>query len=630
MRFLLGISLMTYFSPFRRWLLITCCHLLAVSLGAFQSAYSADPPDVGLSATAVAADSASESDAAFFPSTSVFFVEVDNTEAVIDLVLNHPLRKSIEALDAYSTAIASPAYQQFSLGRLMLEGQLKMSWREAVTSLLGRGVAVGFDAKTEGFAAILHGKDNESVALIRDRMLEFVRLTGNAGQVTEGEYRGVVAFQVNAFRFAVYQDRLLITNQAETGKWVLDRMIDLSESRPAGAAAIQDAEQPAQGEVSLLDNPRFQAFNDAVGSTSQVHAFVDLQTLAEAPAVSRVLQSKINNPLAELVLGGIQSALSDSAWASAQLDLDTEKLRLTLTTPFELASVPEQRAYYFGANGGGRGLRLPQLPETLFTLSTHRDFSDVWLRAGDLFDANVNDGIAQADATLTTLFAGRDFGEDILAAFEPEVAFIAVRQEFADTKPQPTIKLPAFAAVFELKQPDSMRRELRRTFQSLVGFLNIVGAMNGQKQLELGGEPIGEAAELVTSTYVPEEDDLQAYDAELIFNFSPSIAFRGRQFVISSSAALARQLVSEASSEESHGNKNTDATLHAAGLQKVLRDNRDQLIAQRMLEDGNSREEATALVDLILNVVGYFKETSVALEQDENELKATWEVRLKP
>jgi hypothetical protein len=623
---------MAYFSSFRRRLLITCCHLLAFSLGAFQSAYSADPPDVGLSGTAVALapDSAAESEAAFFPPTSVFFVEVDNAEAVIDLVLNHPLRKRIEALDAYSTAIASPAYQQFSLGRLMLEGQLKMSWREAVTSLSGRGFAVGFDAKTEGFAAILHGKDNESVVLIRDRMLEFVRLTGNAGQVTEGEYRGVTAFQVNAFRFAVYEDRLLITNQADTAKWVLDRMIDLSESSPADVAELQEGERPAPGESSLLDNQRFQAFRSAVGSESQVHAFVDLQTLAEAPAVSRVLQSKINNPLAELVFGGIQSALSDSAWASAQLDLDTEKLRLTLTTPFELTSVPEQRAYYFGANGGGRGLRLPQLPETLFTLSTHRDFSDVWLRAGDLFDANVNDGIAQADATLTTLFAGRDFGEDILAAFEPEVAFIAVRQEFADTKPQPTIKLPAFAAVFELKQPDSMRRELRRTFQSLVGFLNIVGAMNGQKQLELGGEPIGEAAEMVTSTYVPEEDDLQAYDAELIFNFSPSIAFRGRQFVISSSSALARQLVSEASSEESHGNKNTDATLHAAGLQKVLRDNRDQLIAQRMLEDGNSREEATALVDLILNVVGYFKETSVALQQDENELKATWEVRLKP
>lgn len=623
---------MAYFSSFRRRLLITCCHLLAFSLGAFQSAYSADPPDVGLSGTAVALapDSAAESEAAFFPPTSVFFVEVDNAEAVIDLVLNHPLRKRIEALDAYSTAIASPAYQQFSLGRLMLEGQLKMSWREAVTSLSGRGFAVGFDAKTEGFAAILHGKDNESVVLIRDRMLEFVRLTGNAGQVTEGEYRGVTAFQVNAFRFAVYEDRLLITNQADTAKWVLDRMIDLSESSPADVAELQEGERPAPGESSLLDNQRFQAFRSAVGSESQVHAFVDLQTLAEAPAVSRVLQSKINNPLAELVFGGIQSALSDSSWASAQLDLDTEKLRLTLTTPFELTSVPEQRAYYFGANGGGRGLRLPQLPETLFTLSTHRDFSDVWLRAGDLFDANVNDGIAQADATLTTLFAGRDFGEDILAAFEPEVAFIAVRQEFADTKPQPTIKLPAFAAVFELKQPDSMRRELRRTFQSLVGFLNIVGAMNGQKQLELGGELIGEAAEMVTSTYVPEEDDLQAYDAELIFNFSPSIAFRGRQFVISSSSALARQLVSEASSEESHGNKNTDATLHAAGLQKVLRDNRDQLIAQRMLEDGNSREEATALVDLILNVVGYFKETSVALEQDENELKATWEVRLKP
>lgn len=623
-RFLLGITFMTYLGSFRHQSLIFYCHILALSFGSLEPVYSADSPDVGSIGTAF------DSDASFFPPTSVFFVEVHDAEAVIDLVLDHPLRKRIEALDAYKAAIASPDYQQISLGRLMLEGQLKMPWREALTSLLGRGLAVGFDAKTDGFAVILHGKDHESIELIRDRMLEFLRLTGNGGQISSGEYRGVTAFQVNAFRVAVYEDRLLITNQAETGKWVLDRMIELSESPSADAAALAGSERRTQAASSLLDNPRFQAFRRGVGSKSQMHAFVDLKTLGEAPAVSRALQSKINNPLAELVLGGIQSTLSDSTWAAAQVDLDENRIALALTTPFDSDSIPEQRAYYFGANGGGRGLSLPQLPETLFTLSTHRDLSDVWLRSGDLFGANVNDGIAQADATLTTLFAGRDFGEDILAAFQPELAFIAVRQEFAESKPRPAIKLPAFAAVLELKEPDAMKRELRRTFQSLVGFLNITGAMNGQKQLELGGERIGIVSEIVTSTYVAEEDDLNADDAELIFNFSPSIAFRGKQFVIASSAELARQLVDEAGFGKRLGNKNTDATLHAVGLQKVLWDNRDQLIAQRMLEDGNSREEATMLIDLLLQVIGYFKETSVALGQDENELKATWEVRLQP
>ena len=68
-----------------------------------------------------------------------------------------------------------------------------------------------------------------------------------------------------------------------------------------------------------------------------------------------------------------------------------------------------------------------------------------------------------------------------MAAFETEVAFVAVCQDFAGTQPHPSIILPKFTSVFELTQFGSMRRELRRTFQGLVGFLNIVGVMNGEK-----------------------------------------------------------------------------------------------------------------------------------------------------
>jgi len=65
-----------------------------------------------------------------------------------------------------------------------------------------------------------------------------------------------------------------------------------------------------------------------------------------------------------------------------------------------------------------------------------------------------------------------------VAAFEIEVAFVAVRQDFAGTPPHPTMGLTAFTSVFELTQFGSMRRELRRTFQGLVRFLNFLGVMN--------------------------------------------------------------------------------------------------------------------------------------------------------
>ena len=139
---------------------------------------------------------------------------------------------------------------------------------------------------------------------------------------------------------------------------------------------------------------------------------------------------QINQPVAELIFGGIQSCLQKTPHATASLAGDLSGLQLVIDMPHQSDWVPEARDYYFGSEGAGRARALPDLPETLFALSTYRNFSEMWLRAGDLFNADVNDGIAQADANLTTLFAGRDFGEDILGSFEPEVGFIAVRQDF--------------------------------------------------------------------------------------------------------------------------------------------------------------------------------------------------------
>ena len=80
---------------------------------------------------------------------------------------------------------------------------------------------------------------------------------------------------------------------------------------------------------------------------------------------------------------------------------------------------------------------------------------------------------------------------------------VVARQLFAEGQPAPAIKLPAFGVVAELKDPAKMQPELRRTFQSLVGFLNIVGAMNGQPQLDLDMEK-SDAAQFVTASYLPD------------------------------------------------------------------------------------------------------------------------------
>lgn len=574
---------------------LSLCLLIAAPL-AVASAQA--PPPAG-----------DNSAARLFPSSTVAYVELPNPIDLVSTIFDHPLREEIESLAPYQMAMQSPQYQQFETGRAMLEGQLGMPWRDAAEKLLAYGVAAGFDPATEGAALIFHGKDAESMELFRDRALALA-LLGDKDKVKKGEYREVQAYQFNGVWVAVHQDRLLVTNKSETGRAVIDRLLD--------------------GGESLADNPRFAAASKSRPSGSAAWGFVDVQFVREANIANDLFNSQVDNPVGELLVGGIQSSLKATPYATASLTANHQLVGLTLSAPYDPEWIPEEREYYFGPAGDGKGPALPDTTDTLFTLSTYRNFSEMWLRAGDLYGVEINDGFAKADATLTTFFAGRDFGEDILGSFENEVGFIATRTDFSEVLPRPTIKIPAFAVIFRLKEPETMTRELRRTFQSLIGFLNVVGAMNGQRQLEMDMEKIGDHAELITTSYVPEEDDRESTEASIAFNFSPSIGFAGERFVVASTASLARQLTLAKPTDAKTIDANTHAKLNAGILRDVLADNREQLIAQNMLEDGNSREEAEAIIELILQVAGYFEGASIELAATDGQLQAEAKIQVKP
>ncbi len=547
-------------------------------------------------------------DVAILPPSTVFYAELTDPVALLSLVLDHPLRAKIEALPPYQTALQSPAYKRFLFGRAMVETQLQMNWREALETLMAHRVSVAFDASTRSPVVIIRGKDPESMKLFGEKLLEFAKLSPDAEEIRATEYRDLPAYKIQNAIYAVSGDKMIITNQPDLGRNVIDRLLD--------------------GGPSLKDNPRFQSAWESRKPGELAWAFVDVEVIRES--ARKPFEDQINNPVLELLVGGIQSALAHSPYATATLTGDANAVSLKGSTPFQEDWIPEYREYYFGPNASGRGPVMPHVEGQLFALSTYRDVSEMWLRAGDLFNANINDGFAQADANLSTLLAGRDFGEDILGSFESEVVVVATRQDFSERLPRPTLQLPAFAGVFRLKEPGTMTRELRRIFQSLVGFLNVVGAMNGQNQLEMQMEKVGENAELVSATFVPEPDQQDSTDAEVIFNFSPTVGFAGERFVVASSTELARALVGEKPADAENLIDNTRANLHTSVLKQVLADNREQLIAQNMLEDGNSREEAEAVIDLILQVVGYFEGVTVRLTPVDGFLETELQVRVAP
>jgi uncharacterized protein YqgV (UPF0045/DUF77 family) len=102
------------------------------------------------------------------------------------------------------------------------------------------------------------------------------------------------------------------------------------------------------------------------------------------------------------------------------------------------------------------------------------------------------------------------------------------------------------------------------------------------------------------------------------YNFSPAIAFKGEQVILSSSRVLAGKMLNSdlSSSALSKGGENPTNTvleIQADAVYKALEGNREALIAQNMLEKGHSRAEAEGEIDTLMNLLGLFEKAGMEM-----------------
>lgn len=543
------------------------------------------------------------------PKSVVAYVEFESADQLLD----HPLRTKIQKSPEFLKIWRSPDVMKFRGGMKLAEAALGDKIENIARKLTAGGVAIAVDREHNAVALIAR---SESKAWLDDYLERLVELTTSDAKsksqdnpVKEASYRDVIAYQVNGAVTVALGEFLVVANKGEFGKAIVDNYLDSATNtlshQTAFAAAI--ATRPAQTERPFA------------------WGFADLQRLREVGFGKKLLADKSDNFAAELLLGGLLETLRDSATLTAAWTLDNGGTKLSLTAPRDAAAASEERGYFFGPESKGTALPLLQSTETLASLSVYRDVSQLWLRAGDLFNSNVNDQLAQAESTLTTLFSGRDFAEDILGAMHPEVRIVVERQEFDGSQPTPALKLPSFALVAQLREPEIMQKELKRTFQSLVGFLNVTGAMNGQPQLDLGTES-NESQQFFTATYEPEVDRDRSTDAPIQFNFSPSLAFVGGEMILSSSIPLAKQLANQLSHDAAGQvapepvGTNTLLEINAQSVRQALTDNRQQLIAQNILEKGHSQEEAEAEIDTLLSILNLLDRFQVDLAFEQQAI----------
>jgi hypothetical protein len=204
---------------------------------------------------------------------------------------------------------------------------------------------------------------------------------------------------------------------------------------------------------------------------------------------------------------------------------------------------------------------------------------------------------------------------------------VVVPKKFSEGQPVPSIQLPSFAIVGELKEPERMRKDFRRIFQSLIGFLNVAGAQEGQPQLdmELGGDPQNP---LVTAAYVPATDRDALEPAPIQYNFRPTLAFANQAMILSSDLDLAtqlqRRLLEDSGEPSGTAGNNLLVEAKTTPLLEVLQANRESIIAQNMLEKGNTRQQAEGEWNLLAMGLSCFRGAGLRLAFDDLYRGTLW------
>jgi hypothetical protein len=569
------------------------------------------------SSTAVMARADDRTAAELLPPSTVIFAEIQRPQDLLDTIYDHKLIRHIEELDQVRAAMEKKGYLDFKAAVALVESQMGLPWRKIVGQSTGGGIAFALDAKTQGVAILARATDPATQAKLIETLVNLASFDaknkGTPNPVTTGDYRGIKTYGTDKFQVAAAADWLVVTNKDELGKKIVDSFLDKPQD-------------------SLAADAQFANAHSAASASTTVWAYANTAALRDAGLAKKLFGGQADNALAELIFGGVLSTLRQTPYVTLGLDVSDRQVRLSASAPHDRAWAGESREYYFGAQGKGVAPPCLVQGDTIVSLSAYRDISAMWQRAGDLLNEQSNEELAKADGGLTTLFGGKDFGEDILGALRPEIQLVVARQEFASGQLTPAIKLPTFGLVAELKDPDKMQPELRRTFQNLIGFLNVVGAMNGQPQLDLDMEK-SEAAQFVTASYLPDPNAKDQLGAKINYNFSPSIAFAGSRFVVASTKAMAHILATAVATDRPSDDAaplvNTDAVLHFDALRDILTDNREQLVAQNILTAGHSKTEAEREISAVLDLVGWFDRLLLSLDTTSSELHVSLDVALK-
>lgn len=496
-----------------------------------------------------------------------------------------------------------------------IEKELGLPWPECVDQLTGGGLALAINRPAPG-------QPDRALLAIQARQPElaakalrlFIRLAEAELARQESKLRytyelhdGVrIARLGEDFALAEVDGLFLASNSLVQVKDALQRRRDASRPSAAGIAALRAARQRLPHGTSAW---------------AWLHLAEAKKTFDEN--AKRLLEVPTSDLLPHLLLGGLLDVVRRSDWLAVALTVQGPELMLSMHMP----------AGVTGMSVGGQAHSRAADEAGLYPFFWPADAVYVasfmwapylfWEHRQDFLTPSLRKDIEEAERQSGVVLLGRRLST-VLRCLGKRHQVIITRPHDAGYELKPKQRVPAFAVVLELREPDTAFAHLAPLLRAgaFLGALNVSMRM---KEVSYREVPI------VTYRF-NETDANYAVDHGLLFNFTPSFARVGQHLIVASSLELAQSLIDQALRAEPQSNRPDPASSRQrfsfAGLRQFLTVIRPQAETQALLQSGLPPDEARQEFERLLQLLDQLGMLELAVYYEPTGFRAEWRMTL--
>ena len=545
------------------------------------------------------------------PNEADLFLKIERPRRLIETGLNLDAFKQLRELEAVQEVYDSTNFRRLYQLVGYYEKELGTSWPEILDKIAGGGIVLSAKVGPDPapVLAVIQGTDAEFLQRFLKVSLDIIgqelARQGAKQELVRGKYHDFEMISIGKdLRAGVAGSALLISNKEDALKRGLD-LYKAEEVGPASRAGLTKtsaarlaAPTTGEGKKSLAQSALVADARRLLPKDPLAWVWFNLDVAHGAPQAKDIFKRPRNDAILTVLFGGLLDVIGRAPFVSAALALENDQLLATVRLPRGLEGLPAELATHVPPANQLAPRPLLEPKGVLLSESLYFDPGKFWEKRKELFNDKQIKTFEDFDKKSGLFLLGNRFSQ-VATKIGTRHRFVAVNQPNCSYPIKPDQPIPAFALILEMRDPS-----LGKSAEAMVrGAALLAGTQIKLKLTEEKQDNVN-----ILGYRFLEGSKVRINSQNFVNNFSPCMAVVGDQLVACSTLELCHEIVTllqkETPDVKTKGpGASVYTRLYARGGAEALEATRDQLVAQTILNQGVTPDDAGRQVQMLIDWV---------------------------